>query len=100
VRRPSFAHLALIYVAVLSGLLAAAGGVAWFTRQPYPAALLTSGGVFLLAGAYWKPWWFWDYHEAFLLRWLVGDRATTAIYGGLGAALLWLGLLATGSFGP
>lgn len=83
-----------MYVAVLMGILSTAGVATWLFHVPYQQALLVMLGAFLIGSAYAKPWWFWDYYEAFVLRSLVGDRMATAIYGGLGIALLGLGLLA------
>ena len=89
----SFLYLALIFVGVLTCLLAAAAAASWLLSLPYQQALLVVVGVFVLGATYFKPWWFWDYYEAFVLRSLVGDRATFWIYLGLGAALLYFGLV-------
>jgi hypothetical protein len=90
----SFVYLALIYLGVLSSLLVSAAGAAWLFTMPYQQALIVVVGAFVLMATYWKPWWFWDYYEAFVLRSLVGDRLTVWIYVCLGAALLYFGLTA------
>src|SRR5262245_42394341 len=96
-RRPwyeqSLLYLTLIYVGVLLGLLSAAAGASWALALPYQQALLVVGGAFVLLATWWKPWWFWDYYEAFVLRSLVGDRAASWIYIGLGTALLYFGFM-------
>jgi hypothetical protein len=91
----SFVYLTAIYAGVLGGLLAASAGASWLLALPYVQSLLVVLGAFVLVATYVKPWWFWDYYEAFVLRALVGDRAASWIYAGLGTALVWLGLAVT-----
>ena len=86
-----FRYLALIYVGVLVGLLTGAAGASWVLMMSFQQALIVVVGAFVVGATYWKPWWFWDYYEAFVLRALVGDRAAAWIYLGLGAALLYFG---------
>jgi hypothetical protein len=91
--RSSLTVFVSVYVAVLTVILSSAGFATWLFQVPYQQALLVMLGAFLIGSTYAKPWWFWDYYEAYVLRSLVGDRLAVMIYSGLGIALLGLGLL-------
>ncbi len=61
-----------------------------YHRRAFVAAL----GLFILACAALRPWWFWGHPKAVRARALLGDLGTMALYFAVGAGLVWSGVLA------
>jgi len=84
--------LTTVYV----GLVLAFTGIILALTLVSPLSLdrsfLIVGGLVVLAGTIWKPWWFWEHHNAFLLRGLVGDRFAAIIYTATGVVMLYFGV--------
>jgi hypothetical protein len=46
-----------------------------------------------------RPWWFWENWKARMLRDLIGDGATAAVYLAIAGAMIWIGLNTDWTFG-
>ncbi|HET7599518.1 MAG TPA: hypothetical protein VFK09_04465 [Gemmatimonadales bacterium] len=56
-------------------------------------------GLFLAAMTLARPWWFWDDYRARWLRQAIGDELTTLFYLIVAAAMMWVALYTTWTFG-
>ena len=88
------AHGVAVYAAVVLTVFAAAFLLAALLAAPLERTFLIAFGVFVLAGAYVKPWWFWEHVDGWLLRSLLGDRAALMVFVLTGLALVYVGVFA------
>ncbi len=88
----SFGHILAVYAAVLIGILGATVLLAWLLPMQLERAFLIVFGIFTIAGAYWKPWWYWEHRGGWLARWILGDRLARIFFFAIGVAMLFTGL--------
>jgi len=88
----SFGYILAVYAAELIGLAAAIFALARLASLPLERAFLIVFGAFTVAGAYWKPWWYWEHRGGWLARRALGDRVARAVFIIMGIGLLYLGL--------
>ncbi len=81
-----------IYFGLAFGLAVLAFVLSLLLPLSFDRTFLIVFGVIVLGAAFWKPWWFWEHHDAFWLRDLVGDRIASLIYAGAGITMLYFGI--------
>jgi hypothetical protein len=90
----SFGDGLAVYGAVVLILVAVTFVLSRALSAPLERTFLIVSGVFVLAGAYVRPWWFWEHVDGWLLRTLFGDRAALVVFVLTGLALLYFGVFA------
>jgi hypothetical protein len=90
-------NLIILAVALLTvgALIASAAVFAW----PRDRTLWIGLGTLLALMTLSRPWWFWENWKARMLRNLIGDAATAAVYLAIAFLMIWIGLATDGEFG-
>lgn len=86
------AHALSVYAAVFLTLVGTTFLLSRLLSAPIERTFLIIVGVFVLASAYARPWWFWEHVDGWVLRSLVGDRAALVVFVLTGLALLYFGV--------
>lgn len=89
-----FAQGLAVYAAVVITLLATAFLLSGLLAVPLVRTFLIVFGVFVLAAAYVKPWWFWEHVDGWVLRSLLGDRGAQVVLVLTGLVLVYVGVFA------
>jgi hypothetical protein len=82
-------------LATVSALVASAALFGW----PRDRTLWVGVGTLLAVLTLSRPRWFWENWKGRMLRNLIGDAATTALYLVIAAAVAWIGLTTEWKFG-
>jgi hypothetical protein len=88
----SLRYVFAVYAAVLISLVGGTVLLAWLLSTPLERAFFVVFGIFTIAGAYWKPWWYWEHIDGWLARRMLGDRVARIVFLIVGLALLYAGL--------
>ena len=92
-RGPTLRRGLLVGAAVVVAYVALSKVLESYLGVSVKRTLLVGFGAALAWATAQKPWWFWDHWKAHILRDLIGDSATTAVYLLIAAVLLYLAIL-------
>jgi hypothetical protein len=85
----------VLYMLEPTALIASAAAFGW----PRDRTLWVGIGTLLAVMTLSRPRWFWDNWKARMLRNLIGDAATAALYLAVAGAMIWIGRSGGWKFG-